>query len=243
MSKPVKTLLRKELVAKLSGQNSLAVVSLAGVNGVANNKLRRELRKKNISLRVVNNAVARQALKELGLDPAIGLVEGPCALAVGGDSAVTIVRTLLAQGKDMPSMVVRGALMEGEVFAAEKVQELSQYPTRDEAIAGVVMLAKAPGARLAACFAGPGSVLAAIIKAVEEKAKELQAKLAAEKPPEAPAAEKPAEAAAETPAEAPAPAAETPAEAPAPAAETPTPAPEAKAEQAPPASEAPKAEG
>jgi large subunit ribosomal protein L10 len=185
MSKPVKALLRKELVRRLAGVDSLAVVSLVGVDGVASNRLRRELRTKNIKVTVVKNSVARMALKELGLDPAASLIEGPCALAFGGDSVVGVVRELLGKIKDVPTLLVKGALMEGEVFPAERVLELSKYPTRDEAIAGVLMLSQAPASRLAGAILGPSGVLAGILKTLEERA----AKNAPpETPPEAAAA-------------------------------------------------------
>ena len=44
MSRPVKALLRKELIGRLEGVDSLVVLSLAGVDGLANNRLRRNLR-------------------------------------------------------------------------------------------------------------------------------------------------------------------------------------------------------
>jgi len=62
MSKPVKAMLRKELIRRLEGVDSLVVLSLAGVDGPATNQLRRSLRRQNILLAVVKNAIARQAL-------------------------------------------------------------------------------------------------------------------------------------------------------------------------------------
>ncbi len=169
MSKPVKALLRKELVRRLSGVESLAVLSLVGVDGVTNNRLRRELRAKDICLTVVKNAIARQAFKEVGLQHACELLDGPCALATGGASAVEIVRELMAFAGEAPALVVRGALMEGRVFGPERVEELSRYPTREEALAGVVALALAPGRRLAAALLAPGGRIAGAVKTLADR--------------------------------------------------------------------------
>ena len=64
MSKPVKALLRKELVRRLTGVDSLAVLSLVGIDGVTNNRLRQELLAKDVRVTVVKNSIARQAFKE-----------------------------------------------------------------------------------------------------------------------------------------------------------------------------------
>jgi len=168
MSKPVKQLLRKELAGRLSGADALVVVSLMGVGGVANNRLRGELRAKGIHLTVVKNAIARQALSDVGLSVAGELLEGPCALATGGEGVVTVVRELLNAAKTAPTLEVRGALMEGEVFGPDRVVELSKYPTREEAVANIVLLARSPGARLAGALLGPGGRIGGALKAMAD---------------------------------------------------------------------------
>ena len=169
MSKPVKSLLRKDLINRLEGVNSLAVLSLSGVDGLSANRLRRQLRTGGVSLTVVKNSVARYALREIGLESVCGLIDGPCAIAWGGESAVDIVRELLDEAKNIPTIQVKGALMEGEVFGSDRIEELSKYPTREEALATVVMLAKSAGARLAGCLLGPGGRLAGAIKGIEKQ--------------------------------------------------------------------------
>jgi large subunit ribosomal protein L10 len=170
MSKPVKALLRKELTARLSGVESLAILSLAGVSGVANNRLRRELRSQDIRLTVVQNSVARQALGEVGLAAVSPLIDGPCALVIGGESCVSVVRQLLGKGKEIPSLSVRGAYMEGEVFGPDRIDELSKYPTRDEALARLSGQILSAGGNLVGIFRGPGARLAGILKAIQDRA-------------------------------------------------------------------------
>jgi large subunit ribosomal protein L10 len=169
MSRPVKELLRNELSKRLEGVTSMAMVGFAGVDAVAANELRRRLMKKNIRMRVVKNSVARQAFRSVGLEKAADLLEGPCAVAWGADSVVTVVRELLEAGKDTPNLTVKAAYMEGEVFGAEAIKRLSKYPTRDEAIGRIVAAAMCPGRKLAGCLAGPGASLASILKTIEEK--------------------------------------------------------------------------
>ena len=92
MSKPVKELVRKELINRFDGVSSLAVVGFSGISAVNTRKIRGQLREKEISMTVVKNSIARQAFKEVGLDSAVGLLDGPCAIAYGADSVVSVVR-------------------------------------------------------------------------------------------------------------------------------------------------------
>ena len=169
MSKPVKGMLRKEIARRLEGVTDLAVVSVMGVDGNKNNRLRGALREKGIRMLVVKNAMARQAFGETGLDAASGLLEGPCALAFGGESVVDVVREFVNLAKEIPELQVRGALIEGDLFGPDRVAELSRYPTRAEALGNVSRVATTPGSRLVGGLLGPGGLIAGLLKAIEDK--------------------------------------------------------------------------
>jgi large subunit ribosomal protein L10 len=183
MSKPVKELVRKELMKRLEGVSSLAVIGFTGLDAIATHGIRSNLVKKDIHVTVVKNALAKQAFKELGLTSASELLEGPCAIAYGSDSVVSVVRALIELGKDAKALTIKGAVMEGAIFRQAEIDALSKYPTRDEAIANLVAAVLSPGRKLAAALLAPGSKLASILKTIEEKAP---------KAPEAPVAEAPA---------------------------------------------------
>jgi large subunit ribosomal protein L10 len=170
MSKPVKQMLRREIVSRLKEVQELAVVSVIGIGGVANNKMRGDLRGKGIRVMIVRNAMARQAFSELGLEKAASLLEGPCALAYGGESVVDLVRIMMDKAKTAPQLKVKGALMEGEVFGPDRVEELSKYPTRLEALSNLSGALLAPGGKMLSAALGPGRIIGSILKAIEEKA-------------------------------------------------------------------------
>ena len=200
MSKPIKELVKKELLKRFEGMDSLAVVGFTGLDAIATNKIRGRLRQKNINMTVVKNSIAKRAFGDLGISGASGMLEGPCAVAYGADSVVTVVRELLDIGKDSPKLTVKAAFLEGEIFPAERIEELSKFPTRPEAIGRVVSCILSSGKKLAACIIGPGSKVASILKTIEEKAPSEPAPAEAA----APAAEAPAAPAAPAAPEAPA---------------------------------------
>lgn len=170
MSKPVKKLIRDELIKRFDGVTQLAVVGFTGVDANTTNVIRDRLAEKDIKVSVVKNSLARQAFRELGIQDAGELLDGPCAVAYGADSVVTIVRELLAIGKETPNLVVKAAFMEGDVFTTDKIDALSKYPTRDEAIGQVISCVLSAGANLAGCLIAPGGDIASILKGIEEKA-------------------------------------------------------------------------
>lgn len=170
MSKPVKELIKKELLKRFAGVDSLAVVGFTGLDAIATNKIRGRLLAKKIKMTVVKNSIAKRAFGDLGIAGASDMLEGPCAVAYGADSVVTVVRELLEIGKDSPKLTVKAAFLEGEIFPTDRIDELSKFPTRDEAIGRVVACILSPGKKLAACIIGPGSKVASILKTIEEKA-------------------------------------------------------------------------
>jgi len=172
MSKPVKKLIRDELIQRFDGVTQLAVVSFTGVDANTTNEIRSRLAEKDIRVSVVKNSLARQAFKEVGIESAGGLLDGPCAVAYGADSVVTVVRELLDIGKEAPNLTVKAAFMEGDLFGEDRIDALSKFPTREEAIGQVVGCVLSAGANLAGCLIGPAGQLAGILKGIEEKSDE-----------------------------------------------------------------------
>jgi large subunit ribosomal protein L10 len=169
MSKPVKDLVRDELIKRFDGVTQLAVVGFTGVDATSTNEIRGRLREKDIRMTVVKNSLARQAFAAVGIEPAGGLLNGPCAVAYGADSVVTVVRELLDIQGGEPNLTVKAAFMEGELFQEDQIDALSKYPTRDEAVARVLQCVLSAGANLSACLIGPAGQLAGILKTIEEK--------------------------------------------------------------------------
>jgi len=168
MSKPVKEMMRRALRGRFEGLRSLALVDLTGVDATETNAIRGRLRAKDIHVIVVKNSLARQAFREVGLAAAASLLDGPCAVAHGGDSVVSVVRELLDIHKETPALTVKAAVLEGEPFGPERIEELSSYPTREEALGTVVSCALSGGRKLAGCLRAPGAALAGILKTIEE---------------------------------------------------------------------------
>ncbi|GJM18377.1 MAG: 50S ribosomal protein L10 [Phycisphaeraceae bacterium] len=170
MSKAVKDMLVEDYRERFGDVDDALVISLRGIDANANNAIRSGLRKKDIHVSVVRNKLFTKAFGESKLSGLSPLLTGANALAYGAESVVDVARAIVDLVKDHPDLELKGAILDGEVYAGEDgVTRLSKFPTRDEAIAQDVTLILGPGRKLLGAVKGPGSNLVGIIKAIETK--------------------------------------------------------------------------
>lgn len=171
MSKTVKKIIMRDYQGRLDGIEDAMVISIRGVKGTDTTRLRGQLRKKNIRVTVVQNNLARKIFDGSGLEPLSKFMTGASAIAYSSEeSVVNVARQIVAAIKDFPLIELKGAVLDGMLFEGKAgVEELSKYPTREEAIAKSVTLILSPARNLAAQIKGPGSQVAGLIKAIETK--------------------------------------------------------------------------
>jgi large subunit ribosomal protein L10 len=97
------------------------------------------------------------------------MLQGPCALAYGGESVVNVARALVEKVKGMENVEFKGAIMEGQVFQANEVDKLSKFPTKDEAQAQVIQVILGAAGSLIGTITGAGGALGGVLKTIEEK--------------------------------------------------------------------------
>lgn len=171
MSKLVKGLVQKEIAHRLSDVDGVAVINPRGISAIKNNLIRRRFREKGVRMTVVKNTLAKRAVGDGKLKGFDVLLDGPCAVIYGEASIATIARLILDEKKTDDKIELRGVFFDGEVYVGDKgVEQVSKLPTREEAIGQVVALILAPGAKLGGIFKGQAGKIAALIKAVEERA-------------------------------------------------------------------------
>lgn len=172
MSKPVKNLITDSYRQRFEGVTGAVLIDIRGIASNDNNRLRAGLADKQIKITVVKNSLAQRAFTDTAMASVHELLDGPSAMVypVGEDvSVVSVARELIAVAKTVPNLTFKGALMEGIVFGPDQIEELSKYPTREEAQAQVVQIFLSPGQNLVASILGPGRKIASIIKTVQER--------------------------------------------------------------------------
>lgn len=170
MSKAVKDLMMRDYRNRLAGVNDALVISIRGINAIDNNRMRNDLRKKQVRVTVVRNNLAVRALKGTPLAALEPLLAGPSALAYGSESVVDVARALVEWAKKVEQLELKGALLDGVLYEGKKgVETLSRFPTRAEAQAQVITLFLSPARKVMAQVKAPGSNIAGIIKQIQEK--------------------------------------------------------------------------
>jgi large subunit ribosomal protein L10 len=179
MSKRIKSLITKELQNKFEKMESLVVVDYTGIDSKTTAGVRAALRKKQVKLTVVRNAMAIKALHATALKPAEKLITGTSAIVYGGDSIVDLVKELVEQGKKIEKLKIKGSYVDGQLLDDKATAALAKLPNKKELQGIIVAQILGPGRKLAGQIKGPAGKLAGQIKKVEEKAKEKEAAPAA----------------------------------------------------------------
>jgi len=177
MSKFVKDMLTRDLVARLDGVEDCIVANVIGLDANSTSELRKRLRGKDISLMVVKNSLAARATEGTVLSPAFEGLTGNAAVVWGASDFVSLVKEVNELHKDeekFEKFEALGGVMDGEKLTPEKVAEISKWPSRDEQLSMLVGQILGPGSQLVAQILGPGSTLASQIKQVEEKAEKAE---------------------------------------------------------------------
>jgi len=170
MSKYVKGLLEKQLERKFTDVTDFVVFDFKGIGGTDNNEMRGLLKEKGIGITLVKNAMMRRALESLDRsDAGTFFLEGPTAIAYGGDSVVDIAKEMEGWVKKFELVNFKGAFVDGAVVDAAGAKSLAKMKSRVELQGEVVLIAQSPGSNLAGAIVGPAGAIAGCIKSLVEK--------------------------------------------------------------------------
>jgi large subunit ribosomal protein L10 len=124
-----------ELVEAFSASPAAIVSDYRGLTVSDLGKVRRELRGKGITYRVVKNRLAKIAADQAGRTELSPLLIGPTAIALGGSDEVALARGLLDALRPYRNVVVRGAAIGRSTLDGDAVTRLSTLPARDVLLA------------------------------------------------------------------------------------------------------------
>ena len=167
MSKLVKDIVTRDLRNRLDGVADAVVVSTIGMNAVTTGELRTQLAGKNIRMLVVKNSLARRASEGTSLAPLFKGAKGQVAVCWGSTDFVALVKEMVVLNADsgkFDKFKAEGGVLDGERLGADKLKEVSKWPSREEQISLLLGQILSPGSNLAGALIGPGGKLASQIK-------------------------------------------------------------------------------
>lgn len=175
MSKYVKDLVVQDLQRRLDGVDDAVLVNVIGIDANKSVLLRRQLREKDINLVVVKSSLAKRATEGTPLHAAFEGMEGSLALVWGGEDFVSLVKEVAKLDKDAEyeAFEARGGALDGEHLDADRVKEISKWPSREELVAIVAGQAIGIGSEIAGQLIAPAQQIASQIdKLIEMKEQE-----------------------------------------------------------------------
>lgn len=173
MSKLIKKMQMDSLSQSLGDTRDMVLLNMSGVPAKEENTMRLALRKKNIRLQLVKNALARRVLKDKGFTGLDNYLNGPTVIAhpitQTGGGVSEVAKELEAFIKKFSKQIsAKIAVAEGSLVDYETAKMM---PTRAEALSILAGAIVGPGKQLAAAAVGPGRKLGGAIKSLEEKGK------------------------------------------------------------------------
>ena len=178
MSKVIKRMQLDALKDQFKEVRDYVLLTMTKFSANNENELRTLFAKKDVRLFMVKNSYARLVFKELGLEinDESELWNGPTVLAWGTDSIGQLSRVIDDELTDRKKVAryrnkvtVKGAIVDGSEVDFDFAKKM---PTREEAIAKVVMMALAPAARVAGQLTGPAATIVGQIKSIGDEEKQ-----------------------------------------------------------------------
>ncbi len=148
---------------------SVVMTEYSGMTVAEMEDLRAKLRERGAKIRVVQNRLAKIALKGTPAEGASDMLTGPVAVAWAEDM-ISAPKVAVEFAKDNDAFNIIGGFMGDEVFDVSGIVALSQLPSREELIATVSARLLGQASQIGQRLNSVGSALVGAIKVIEEKA-------------------------------------------------------------------------
>ena len=164
---------KKAVVEEVNNVASQAVSAVvADYRGLTVNQmtqLRSEARKSGVFLRVVRNTLARRAFEKTEFACLSDKLVGPLFIALSLQGPSDAARLLKDFTKSFDKLEIKALSIGGKVLEASQLDAVASLPTKDEAIAKLMFVMKAPVEKLARTLAEPHAKLVRTISAVKDQ--------------------------------------------------------------------------
>lgn len=163
---------KKAVVEEVSAVASKAVSAVvADYRGLTVNQmtqLRAQARKSNVYLRVVRNTLTKRAFEDTDFACLNDKLVGPLFVALSLEAPSDAARLLKDFAKTCESLKIKALSVGGKLYGVEQIDAVASLPTRDEAIAKLMYVMKAPIEKLARTLKEPHAKLVRTIAAIKD---------------------------------------------------------------------------
>ena len=161
---------------------SVVLVDYRGLTVAQDTELRKQLREAGVIYKVCKNTMMKRAFEGTEFAGLEEYLEGPSALVVSKDDATAPARIICKFAKTAEALEVKAGVVEGNVYDAAGINELSKVPSREELLS-----------KLLGSLQSPITNLARVLNQIAEQGGAGACEAAAEEAPAEEPAETPAE--------------------------------------------------
>ena len=144
MAKPEKVAQLAEITERFKEADATLLTEYRGLTVSDIAEVRGALRESGAEYKVMKNTLARIAVREVGLDELVEMLEGPTAVVFVKGDVVEAAKALDDAVKKYPVLVVKGGAMAGKVIDADQAKALAKLDSRETLLTKIAMLFNQP---------------------------------------------------------------------------------------------------
>jgi len=119
------------LVSDYQNAKSFVFADARGLKVSTDTEMRADLRKNNVSYKVIKNTTATLIFKELGIKGLEDILKGPTAIAYSTEDAIVPAKILKQYADKFDKLKLKGGVIEGKVASADEVKVLARIPGKE----------------------------------------------------------------------------------------------------------------
>jgi large subunit ribosomal protein L10 len=131
--------------------------------------LRASLRGSSTEYRVLKNTLTSIAVREVGYEDLVPLLQGPTAVAFVHGDPVQAAKDLAEFARTHPSLVLKGGVLDGKVLDADEIRRLATLESREVMLARLAGLLQASLQQTASLLAAPLRQVATMTTALRDQ--------------------------------------------------------------------------
>jgi large subunit ribosomal protein L10 len=164
---------KKALVAEVAAvaakAQSVVAAEYRGLTVAQMTELRAKARAQGVYMRVVKNTLARRALAGTTFEPIGPALKGPLVLAFSKDDPGAAARVVKDFAKANDKLVATLVSLGGQVLPGKELEKVANLPTKEQALAMLLGVLKAPIEKLVRTLAEPQAKLARTLAAIRDQ--------------------------------------------------------------------------
>ena len=151
---------------------SAVMADYRGVSVAGMTKLRKDAREAGVQVRVIRNTLAKLAFAGTDFECMSEVLLGPNVIAFSIEDPGAAARVLKEFAKTNDKFEIRALSVGGKLLPADQIDALAKLPTRDQAIAMLMMVMLEPVAKLAKTLNDVPAKVTRVVAAVRDQKQE-----------------------------------------------------------------------